>query len=40
VRGVLLYPLASLRGVALLLLVLPLLLLAWWRALVARTWRP
>ena len=40
VRGVLLYPLASLRGVALVLLVLPLLMLAWWRAAVARTWRP
>jgi hypothetical protein len=39
VRGVLLYPFASVRAVALLLLFLPLLMLGLWRAHVARTWR-
>jgi hypothetical protein len=39
VAGALLYPFASVRAAALLLLVLPLLMLALWRAYVARTWR-
>jgi hypothetical protein len=38
-RGVLLYPFASVRAAALLLFVLPLLMLALWRAYVSRTWR-
>jgi hypothetical protein len=39
VSGGLLYPFASVRAVALLLLFLPLLMLGLWRAHVARTWR-
>jgi hypothetical protein len=39
VSGVLLYPFASVRAAALLLLFLPLLMLGLWRAYVTRTWR-